>query len=109
MIFDFHIGSGSGFPMPGDNPVYEPAGNTTSELKGSSSPHTTTVVTALPVSEGGGPGGNDSSVEERRFDNLIYGDEDETDDGVYTTPFDQQDQPNHEFDNPIYGTETYDT
>ena len=107
MIVDFHIGSGSSCPMPGDNPVYEPAGNTTSELKGSSLPHTTTVVNTLPISEGGG---NDSSVEERRFDNLIYGDDDETDDHVYTTPSDQQDQqslPNHEFDNPIYGTETY--
>ena len=45
---------------------------------------------------------------ERKFDNTIYGDG-ETDD-MYTVPFDQQDQQsqlNHEFDNPIYGTEAY--
>ena len=59
-------------------------------------------------------------MEKRRFDNPIYyGDNDinETDDhddidDVYTTPFDQQDQrslPDHEFDNPIYGAETYDS
>ena len=43
--------------------------------------------------------------EERRFDNFIYGDDDEIDDHVYHTPFDQQDQqslPSHEFDNLIY-------
>ena len=91
--------------MPGDNPVYEP-GNTINELKGGSSAHTTAAVIALPEQEG-----IESSVEERRFDNPIYGG-DETDDNVYTTPFDQQDQQslsNHEFDNPIYGSETYDS
>ena len=91
--------------MPGDNPVYEP-GNTVNELKGGSSTHTTAAVTTLPGREG-----IESSVEERRFDNPIYGG-DEADDNVYTTPFDQQDQQslnNHEFDNPIYGSETYDS
>ena len=49
--------------------------------------------------------------QERKFDNPIYGDG-ETDDGVYTTPLqDQQGQgpvQDHEFDNPMYGAETDD-
>ena len=93
--------------MPGDNPVYE-RGNTTSddELKGDSSLNTRTPVTTLPEENGGG---------ERNFENFIYGDDDDDrDDGdlVYTAPFDQQDQQSsssHEFDNPIYGTETSDS
>ena len=102
--------------MPGDNPVYE-AGNTTlSELNGGA-PHTlttTAVTTQLPPDQQEFEE-IESSMEERRFDNPIYGDNDinETDDrdidDVYTTPFDQQDQqslPDHEFDNPIYGAET---
>ena len=102
--------------MPGDNPIYEP-GSTINELKGTgSSPHTTTAVMTLPDQQEFE--GLESSMEERRFDNSIYGDNDinETDDrdidDVYTTPFDQQDQqslPDHEFDNPIYGAETYDS
>ena len=48
---------------------------------------------------------------ERKFDNPIYGDG-ETDDGVCTTPpQDQQGQgpvQDHEFDNPIYGADTDD-
>ena len=85
-------------PMPGDNPVYEP-GNT--DNGGSSA-----VITSFPERKG-----NESSMSERKFDSPIYSDIDgETDhDNVYTVPFDQQDQqsqPNHEFDNPIYGTET---
>ena len=102
------IGSGNSDPLPGDNPIYE-QGNTTSdhELKGDSSLNTRTPVTTLPEEEGIENGG-----EERNFDNFIYGDDDdERDDGdhVYTAPFDQQDQQSsssHEFDNPIYGTET---
>ena len=98
------IGSVNSGPVPGDNPVYEP-GNTINELKGGSTAHTTAAVITLPEGEG-----IDSSVE-NRFDNPIYGG-DETDDNVYTTSFDHQDQqslPNHEFDNPIYGNETYDS
>ena len=84
-------GGGQPQVMPGDNLVYE-AGNTTlNELKGGSlAPHTTAAVTIQEFE------GLESSVEERRFDNLIYGDHDinETDDhddidDVYTTPFDQ--------------------
>ena len=98
--------------MPGDNPIYE-QGNTISdhELKGDSSLNTRTPVTTLPEEEGIENGGG-----ERNFDNFIYGDDDDDDDDdiddgdrVYTAPFDQQDQqspPSHEFDNPIYGTET---
>ena len=105
------IGNGNGNPLPGDNPVYE-QGNTTSELKGASSVNTRTPVTTLPEEEGIENGG-----EERNFDNFIYGDDDDDDergdgDHVYTAPFDQQDQqspPSHEFDNPIYGTETSDS
>ena len=94
------IGSVNNGPMPGDNPVYE-AGNSIDELKGGSS---AAAVAILPEREE-----IESSVEDRRFDNPIYGG-DETDDNVYITPFDHQDQqslPNHEFDNPIYGSETY--
>ena len=95
--------------MPGDNPVYE-QGNTSSdhELKGVSSLNTRTPVTTLPEEDGG---------EERNFENFIYGNDDDDDDErdgdhVYTAPFDQQDQQSsssHEFDNPIYGTETSDS
>ena len=102
--------------MPGDNPIYEP-GSTINELKGTgSSPHTTTAAIILPDQQEFE--GLESSMEERRFDNSIYGDNDfnETDDrdidDVYMTPFDQQNQqslPDHEFDNPIYGAETYDS
>ena len=82
--------AGNSGPMPGDNPVYEP-GNT--DNGGSSA-----AVTTFPEREGG--------VGDRKFDNPIYSDG-ETDDNVYTLPVDdQQPQPNHEFDNPIYGTET---
>jgi hypothetical protein len=98
--------------LPGDNPVYE-QGNTTSELKGGSSLNTRSP---LPVQEGIENGGEF----ERKFDNFIYGDDDDIDgdddetdgDRVYTAPFDQQDQQspsNHEVDNPIYGTETFDS
>ena len=96
--------------MPGDNPVYE-IGNTPAEL-GGSPPQTTAGVTTFPARDR--DRAESLSVEERKFDNPIYGDG-ETDDGVYTTPphvQNQQDQeslPNHEFDNPIYGTETYDS
>ena len=96
--------------MPGDNPVYEPQGSATSELKGDSSLNTRTPATTLPGEEG-----IENGWEERNFDNFIYGDDidddDDIDDGghVYTAPFDQQDQQslhdNHEFDNPIYGTD----
>ena len=99
--------------MPGDNPIYE-RGNVTSdhEHKGDSPLNTRTPVTTLPAQEGIENGGG-----ERNFDNFIYGDDDdddERDDGdhVYTAPFDQQDQQSsssHEFDNPIYGTETSDS
>ena len=86
--------TGNSGPMPGDNPVYEP-GNTDNGVSSA-------AVTTFPVRE--------DSVGERKFDNPIYSDE-ETDDNVYTVPVDdqqdQQPQPNHEFDNPIYGTETY--
>ena len=55
----------------------------------------------------------DSSVEERKFDNPIYGGDTEADDNVYTAlqsdQRNQQSLSNHEFDNPIYGTETYDS
>ena len=86
-------------------------------MKGTgSSPHTITAVTILPDQQEFE--GLESSMEERRFDNSIYGDNDFNETGdrdiddVYTTPFDQQDQqslPDHEFDNPIYGAETYDS
>ena len=89
--------------MPGDNPVYE-SGYT---ITGGLLPHSTALVTTFPAEREK----SDSSVEERKFDNPIYGDPGETDDSVYMVPYDQQDQqslPNHEFDNPIYGAETYD-
>ena len=99
--------------MPGDNPIYE-QGNATNELKGDSSLNTRTPVTTLPEE-----GGTENGAEERNFDNFIYGDDvdddDDIDDGghVYTAPFDQQDQQflhdSHEFDNPIYGTNTSDS
>ena len=101
--------------MPGDNPVYEPGRVINiNELKGTgSSPQTTTAPDQQEFE------GLESSVEKRRLDNpTYYGDNDinETDDrdidDVYMTPFDQQDQqslPDHEFDNPIYGAETYDS
>ena len=106
------IGNGNSGPLPGDNPVYEQV-NTTSEIKGDSSLNTRTPVTAtLPAEEEGTENGG----EERNFDNFIYGDDDDDiDDGghVYTAPFDQQDQQSlrdsHEFDNPIYGTNTSDS
>ena len=97
--------------MPGDNPVYE-TGNISAEL-GGSLPQITAcaVVTTYPVRDRDRV--ESLSVEERKFDNPIYGDG-ETDDGVYnqTPPPDQKNQeslPNHEFDNPIYGTEAYDS
>ena len=105
--------------MPGDNPIYEPGSTINdSEMKGTgSSPHTTTAVMTLPDQQEFE--GLESSVEERKFDNPIYSENDinETDDhdnidDVYTTTFDQQDQqslPDHKFDNPIYGAETYDS
>ena len=88
--------AGNSGPMPGDNPVYEPR-NT--DNGGSSA-----AVTTFPEREG--------SVGDRKFDNPIYSDgETDHDDNVYAVPVDdqqdQQPQPNHEFDNPIYGTETY--
>ncbi len=96
--------------MPGDNPVYE-QGNTSSELNGGVSLNTRTP---LPGQEGI----ENSGEFERKFDNFIYGNDsddgdDEIDgDRVYTAPFDQQDQQSphhHEFENPIYGTETSDS
>ena len=108
------IGNVNSGPLPGDNPVYEQV-NATSELKGDSSLNTRTPVTAtLPE------GGTENGWEERNFDNFIYGDDindndDDIDDGghIYTAPFDQQDQQSlhdsHEFDNPMYGTNTSDS
>ena len=97
--------------LSGDNPVYE-TGNTTvvlnfgnlssNHVKMPASEQGVNVMTSHDQNEYG---------QERKFDNPIYGDG-ETDDGVYTTPLqDQQGQglvQDHEFDNPIYGTETDD-
>ena len=87
--------TGSSSPMAGDNPR-----NT---INGGSSSQTTAAITTSYERER-----LDSSMGEKKFDSPICGD-DETDDHVYTAPFDQQDQQsqaNHEFDNPIYGIKT---
>ena len=96
-----HIG------LSGDNPVYE-TGNTTVVFGNLSSeiPASEQRVNAMSSHDDQNEYG-----QERKFNNPIYGDG-ETDDGVYTTPLqDQQGQgpvPDHEFDNLIYGTETDD-
>ena len=93
-----HIG------LSGDNPVYE-TGNTTVVFGNLSSDHVKTPASEQEVNV------MSSHNDQNEFDNPIYGDG-ETDDGVYTTPLqDQQGQgpvQDHEFYNPIYGTETDD-
>ena len=104
--------------MPGDNPVYEQGSVINiNELKGTGSSPQTTTAPDQQEFEGL------ESIVWKRGDlttpcTYYYGDNDinETDDryidDVYMTPFDQQDQqslPDHEFDNPIYGAETYDS
>ena len=81
--------------MPGDNPVYEPGSVINiNEPKGTGSSPQTTTSTAPDQQEFEGL---ESSVEERRFDNPTYGDNDinEIDDcdidDVYMILFDQQD------------------
>ena len=49
------------------------------------------------------------SMPERELENPIYG-EDELTDNTYTVPFKHRDErslTNHQFDNPVYGNNTY--